>query len=281
MKTLDSLRRSLQLSTALAVPLALGGCGSPTAAEAFNSPVVQTPRPTLPDGSPDDASRCEWRGRQDREIIETAGAGAILPNVRRVYAVVGQGPDRQRALVCREVDTNLDGVKDVVRTYNDKGESLHEEADTNHDGRIDTWITFAKGRLAEVKLDRNHDGNPDEWKLYSEGKLVRARRDTTGDGKADRWELYGSNGTLERIGVDVDGDERVDRWDHDTEVKRAREDKERAEEEAEAKKAYEKAEAERKAGEYAEAEAEAEAPTKKAERKPAAKRAQEAEQQKP
>jgi hypothetical protein len=236
------------LACSAALPLA--GCSSSSAPEAFNSPVVATPRPTLPDGSVDDASRCEWRGRQDREVIETAGAGAILPNVRRVYAVVGQGPDRQRALVCREVDTNLDGVKDVVRTYNDKGESLHEEADTNHDGRIDTWLTFAKGRLAEAKLDRNHDGNPDEWKLYSDGKLLRVRRDTTGDGKADRWELYGEGGKLERIGVDVDGDERVDRWDHDTELKRAREDKERAEEEAAARKAAEKAEAERKAGEY-------------------------------
>ena len=40
-----------------------------------------------------------------------------------------QGADRQRILVCREIDTNLDGIKDVVRTFNEKGEALREEAD--------------------------------------------------------------------------------------------------------------------------------------------------------
>jgi hypothetical protein len=40
---------------------------------------------------------------------------------------VGEGNDRRRVLVCREVDTNLDGVKDVIRTFNEKGEAVREE----------------------------------------------------------------------------------------------------------------------------------------------------------
>jgi hypothetical protein len=162
----------------------------------------------------DDHSRCEYRGRDDREMSETAGPGALLPNVRRVYQVVGQGDDRHKVMVCREIDTNLDGRKDVMRTFNDKGESLREEADSNYDGRVDTWITFSGGRLQQVALDLDHNGQPEEWKYYVGGQLSRIQRDTNQDTKPDVWEFY-QRGQLERMGVDIDHDGHVDRWDHD------------------------------------------------------------------
>jgi hypothetical protein len=192
-----------------------------------------------PDGSLNDQSRCDTR-KPNRESSETAGPGYVLPNVRRVWQVVGTGDDRQKVRVCREIDTNYDGIKDVVRTYNDKGESLHEEADSNYDGRIDTWITFSKGRLAEMKVDTNHDGKLDEWKAYSGGQLSRIKRDSNGDGKPDVWEIY-RQGRLERMGVDLNGDEQVDRWDHDNEQRRRFEEAERKKEEEEAAKAAKKA----------------------------------------
>ena len=196
--------------------------------------------------SGDDRSMCEWRGKADREASEVAGPGSLQPNVRRVYQLIGTGDDRHKILVCREIDTNFDGIKDVVRRYNEKGESAKEEADTNFDGRLDTWIVFAKGHLAEVKLDTDFDGNVDEWKYYSAGKLARVKRDTNHDGKADIWEIY-QNGKLERIGVDADGDERVDRWDHDNEVRRKVEEADRKKEEEAAKAAAAKAAADKAA----------------------------------
>jgi hypothetical protein len=110
----------------------------------------------------DDRSRCDFKGRSDREVVESLGPGAKRANIRRVYGVVGEGEERHRVLMCREVDTNLDGVKDVVRTYTDKGEALNEVADTNFDGKMDTWITFAKGRVAKLREDHNGDGQDDE-----------------------------------------------------------------------------------------------------------------------
>src|SRR5262245_2683647 len=89
------------------------------------------------DAGVDDQSRCELRGRADRDAVETAGPGAVQPNVRRGYQMVGTGDSMHKVLICREIDTNFDGVKDIVRTYNEKGESVHEQADTNYDGRID------------------------------------------------------------------------------------------------------------------------------------------------
>ena len=229
--------RSRLFGSALALA-SLVGCSSSAPADskfAQTAPPLKAQR--FADGSIDDRSMCDWRGRKDRDVVETAGPGAIFPNIRRVYAIVGQGNDRQRILVCREVDTNLDGIKDVVRKYNDKGEATFEEADTNYDGRIDTWLTFSKGHLSEAKYDRDFDGNPDEWDYYVGGKISRIERDTKKAGKPDRWEIYGPDGRLERVGVDVDGDERVDRWDYDTEIRKARDEEERKAEEAAADKA--------------------------------------------
>ena len=127
-------------------------------------------------------------------------------------------------------DTNLDGIKDTVRTFNDKGEAQHEEADTDYNGRVDIWMSFVNGRLSEEDEDTNKDGKPDVWKYYTDGKLTRAKRDRNFDGNPDIWEIY-NNGKLERMGVDMTFDGHVDRWDRDEQV--------RAQEDADAKKAAE------------------------------------------
>jgi hypothetical protein len=177
----------------------------------------------------DDASRCDYKGRADREVQEVRGPGAQQPNIRRVFAIVGEGEDRKKILLCREVDTNLDGAKDVMRTYTDKGEPLNELADTNFDGKVDTWITFSRGRIAKVQLDKSGHGQPEEVKFYVAGKLARAQRDTNRDGKPDQWEIY-DDGRLQRLGVDLDFDGRVDRWDRDELQLRDIEAKEKVEE---------------------------------------------------
>jgi hypothetical protein len=204
--------------------LTLPGCGSGTKAEApAKAPQGKAAVQTGPAG--DDLARCEYKGHADRSVEESASLGSLLPNIRRVYAQVGQGDERKRFLLCREVDTNLDGVKDVVRTFNDKGQSLREIADSNYDGKIDTWITFAGGHIAKVDVDRNGNGQPDEFRFYVQGKLTRVQRDTNHDGRPDVWEIY-EGGHLRRAGWDLDFDGRVDRWDRDEIAERAALEKE-------------------------------------------------------
>lgn len=197
----------------------------------------------------EDASRCEYKNRPDRDVEETSTLGAMRPNIRRIYAMVGEGEDRHKTLLCREIDSNLDGIQDVVRTYNDKGESLREVADSNYDGKVDTWITFAHGRIVKVDLDRTGDGQADEYRFYVQGKLSRIQRDTNRDGRPDVWEIY-EEGELKRMGWDLDFDGRVDRWDRDEVAERAALEKElqieeqRKQEEAAKRKAEDAAEAE-------------------------------------
>jgi hypothetical protein len=204
-------RLALPSVLALAAGVAFAACGG-KGSQGPNAPGKEGTAVDHRGG--DDRSRCDFKGRADREVIETAGPGAIQPNIRRVFAIVGDGEDARKVLLCREVDTNLDGTKDVVRTYNDKGEALHEQADSNYDGKIDTWISFARGRIAKVELDRNGDGRPDETRFYIDGKLSRAQRDRNFDGKPDVWEIY-DGGRLQRMGIDLDFDGHVDRWDRD------------------------------------------------------------------
>jgi hypothetical protein len=183
----------------------------------------------------DDSSKCVFRGRSDVEVSEIAGQGSLKPNIRRVFKIIGDAEHQHRVLECREADTNLDGVKDVVRTYNAKGEPNHEEADRNFDGKVDLWVAFADGRMAEVQEDTNRDGRPDMWKYYNEGALSRVKRDRNFDGRPDIWEMYSRNGKLERMGVDDNGDGHVDRWDRDDQIMRDAEEIDRKTREAMAK----------------------------------------------
>jgi hypothetical protein len=171
----------------------------------------------------DDQSLCQifvhWKSDPQLEVSETVGPGSLKPNIRRVFKVVGERDNRHTVLLCREIDSNVDGIKDVVRTFNEKGEPLHEEADTNYDGKIDDWINFANGAIEEEDIDTTYTtGRPNVWKFYLDGQLSRLRRNThCATGKPDTWEIYYKN-HLERIGEDMTCDGHVDRWDRDAQL---------------------------------------------------------------
>lgn len=188
--------------------------------------------------SSDDQSRCDFKGRVDRDVRESVGPGSMTQNIRRVYALLGEGEERKSVLICREVDSNLDGAKDVVRTYNERGEALNETADTDFDGKVDTWVTFSRGKIVKVAVDRTKNGQPDETRVYMGGRLSRVQLDSNDDGKADTWEIY-DEGKLQRSGLDIDRDGRVDRWDRDEIALRELNEKERREQEEAEKKAAE------------------------------------------
>jgi hypothetical protein len=203
----------------VAACLLLAACGGSSSSKG-NAKTVSAPGGTKDQSKwpADDRSMCDWRDKPELEVSESAGPGALRPNVRRIFKTFGEGDARHKTLVCREIDTNLDGIKDVVRTFNPKGEAQHEESDRNYDGRVDLWINFVDGRLAEEDIDTNNDGKPDVWKFYVNGQLQRIRRDRNYDGKADIWEIY-ARGRLERVGMDDSYDGHVDRWDRDEQLK--------------------------------------------------------------
>lgn len=156
-----------------------------------------------------DAGRCN---REGREVVDQDTDGDGAGDVRKVYVrVTRPGGQALQVMVCREIDLNHDGVKDVVRYYNDEGRPLREEADRDFDGRVDSVNFFENGAVVRREIDGNHDGRVDGWTFLERGVPTRGERDVNGDGRKDHWEYY-ENGRVVRVGEDLDGDGRVDRW---------------------------------------------------------------------
>lgn len=208
------------ISCGVALVIAAVACGSSTATNGAQQGGVD------PDKWPaDDKSLCRTASPAETggldttamsiDVDEIAGTGSLRPNIRRVFRTVGESDAVRRTLVCREVDSNLDGIKDTARFYDLKGAPISEKADRNFDGIIDVWIIFLDGKIAEIDEDTTKKtGRPNEWRLYNDGQLTRIRRDRNGDGRPDLWESYNA-GKLERVGLDESGDGKVDRWDRD------------------------------------------------------------------
>ena len=218
-------RGLLTLGVAVAVlAVACGGSEANRRREAARRAASGARSQGMQGANRNDQGRCEWRGRPDREVSEYDTTGDDVPDVRKVFRRVGDPPAVRLILVCREVDLNGDGIKDVVRYYDDEGSPLREEADRNFDGRMDLLVIFQDGMVVRKELDTNGDGIVDAKIFYEDGKPFRAERDSRGRSTAthwqpDTWEYY-EKGRLVRVGVDLDGDGRVDRWDRDEELQR-------------------------------------------------------------
>jgi hypothetical protein len=185
----------------------------------------------------DDRGRCETDGA-DLEVSEYDTSGDNHPDVRKVFRRRGDAMDMHLVLICREVDLNHDGIKDVVRYYGDEGRPVREQADRNFDGSLDESILFENGRVVQVDRDADYDGRMDTRIFYENRVPVRAERDmagrsSEGEWRPDRWEYF-DDGQVVRIGSDLDGDGRVDRWDRDIEYTRRLERERAAQEMAEA-----------------------------------------------
>jgi hypothetical protein len=166
--------------------------------------------------SREDRSRCD-ASRPGRTQSEYDTNGDGIPDVRKVYEVSGEGAEIRSTLVCREVDLDHDGTKDMFRFYNAEGRTLREEEDRDFDGRIDVITFFDRGEVVRRELDTNRDGQVDMRVFYRERRPYRAERELNSNNdasfRADYWEYYDARGQIVRIGWDYNGDERADQWD--------------------------------------------------------------------
>jgi hypothetical protein len=160
-----------------------------------------------------------------REVSEYDTSGDDKPDVRKVYARLGDLATSRLVMICREADVNRDGRKDVTRIYDDEGRSLREDSDRNFDGKKDQITTYQSGEIVVQEFDDNFDGKFETKVYYDKGLPVRAERDLSGRSTESQWRPdryeYFDGGKLVRMGTDLDGDTRVDHWDRDAAWKRA------------------------------------------------------------
>lgn len=140
--------------------------------------------------------------------------GDDKPDVTKVFAEYPDPEDpsltRQR-LLRKEVDVNSDGKINMRRIYNEEGQLMLEEADTDLDGKMDVVRHIDSGQLIRKDLLDPESGVVLASRYYRDGELDRVEKDTDRDDKIDYWEFY-EQGVLDRIGRDLNGDGRADTW---------------------------------------------------------------------
>ncbi len=195
--------------------LALSTACSSTASTARRV-AIRRPAAIQNNVSRDDHRRCDATGA-GRSASEYDTNADGIPDVRKVFQIVGEALDAHPVLVCREVDLNHDGTKDVFRFYNDQGRTLREEEDRDFDGQLDVITYFDNGEVVRREFDTNRDGMIDMRVYYRNHRPYRAERelqsDNAADFRPDYWEFYDNQAHVVRMGWDYDHDGRADRWD--------------------------------------------------------------------
>jgi hypothetical protein len=219
------ITRATRVAQLGACLLGLAACGSSEATAA---------KPKTPDKNA--VSEAALKGSGDprcdstlkgREFSEYDTSGDEIPDVRKVFVRIGDANTSRLVLICRENDVNHDGIKDVVRVYDDDGRPVREDADRNFDRKRDQTTIYQSGEIVVQEFDNNFDGRLDTKLFFNGGKQIRAERDLAGRSTdsqwhADRWEYY--EGTkMVRMGTDLDGDGKVDHWDRDAAWKKQQE----------------------------------------------------------
>jgi hypothetical protein len=86
------------------------------------------------------------------------------------------------------------GEVDYRVFYDPLGKVEHEELDSHHSGKMDTFYYYNNGVLQRVEIDSKGTGRIDLWVYLKDGKYVqRYERDTTGSGKPDLVRAFGAN----------------------------------------------------------------------------------------
>ncbi|GAC1352730.1 MAG: hypothetical protein NVS3B20_14130 [Polyangiales bacterium] len=198
----------------VAAPYFIAACGGASANTSKSSP----PK-SIANDKFKGATRCDT-SKPGREVSYHDLAGRGKTDMIEVLAYSrGSSGFSEGRVVCMELDTNRDGVLDLLRVFSEKGDLESEEADRNYDGKSDVWITYEKGQMVKQAFDSAFKGIADEFHYYREGKLKRIERDRNDDGKIDVWEFY-VNDRLERMGVDLTFSGKVSTWYRD-EIARA------------------------------------------------------------
>ncbi len=117
-------------------------------------------------------------------------------------------------IVRQEEDTDFDGIIDVRNRAGAKGGQI-QEADTNADGKIDTWLTSdAEGNVVKKEEDQSGDGKADLIVFFKDGKIERLEQDTDAGGCIDLKQWFNGAGKVRAEYRDSTGDCKTDLWSY-------------------------------------------------------------------
>jgi len=101
-------------------------------------------------------------------------------------AIVVEEYDRRGNIVLSKEAKDGSSKLNLTWYYDQEGNGVRAEQDTNGDGKVDTWYYYNNGQIARVEEDRNKDGRPDLWDVYdASGRVVVRKQDLDFDGTPD------------------------------------------------------------------------------------------------
>jgi hypothetical protein len=131
-----------------------------------------------------------WEHYGADQKLEKIGFSRLNDGKEDAWSSVG--PDG--AVVQIDVSTRRDGKTSRVEHY-EKDLLVRAEEDTDADGRMDKWETFADGRLTSVAFDTTHRGTPDRRLVYGPDGTATMEIDPTGNGQFVAAGAAGAAGT--------------------------------------------------------------------------------------
>lgn len=180
-------------AAAVAVTLAVGGCGRGRSTGPVATPIYSQKDGTLEqlvtdtngDGKVD--TRAFMKGLTLLRI-EIDRNHDDAPDRWEYYdqapegVTVANSPDG-RAMITRAEEANGADATITRREFYERGVIARVEEDTDADGRVDKWETYEGGDLSRVDLDLGRKGFPDRRLTYGEGgEVIRIEADPDGDG---------------------------------------------------------------------------------------------------
>jgi hypothetical protein len=103
--------------------------------------------------------------------------------------------------------------KEGVATYDPKtGRLKRIDADTDKNGRLETFSYWDATRVIRIEIDRDEDGKVDRWEHYDEkNQLTRVGSSQRDDQIEDTWTYPDASGFLAKVEFDLDRDGAIDK----------------------------------------------------------------------
>ena len=118
----------------------------------------------------------------------------------------GESPDPRRT------NFEIRGKEGVAKYDPETGRLKRIDADTNKNGRIETFSYWDATRIIRIEIDRDEDGKIDRWEHYDgTSKLRRVGSSSNDDQVEDTWAYPDANGLLTKVESDHDRDGHIER----------------------------------------------------------------------
>jgi hypothetical protein len=142
--------------------------------------------------------------------------GFYGPDGRLIRLLYDQNGDRKADMVTLfypsgspravEIDTDLDGVVDRWQSFAGSGARERDGWASRKPGVVDVWeYTDPSGRLTRREFDDDANGRIDRIEYYEKGELALVTVDSDQNGKMDRWQSWAQKHIV-REELDIDGD---------------------------------------------------------------------------